>query len=94
MTKFSTKTLALAGAAIVVLATAVPATAQYLTTPNVYGQPQFGVTTTGPGGSWRTVPNVYGQPQFGTTTMGPGGQSCRTNPNVYGQPQFGSTTTC
>ena len=69
MTKFTVRTLILVGASIAALAPAIPATAQYHTTPNIYGQPQYGTTTTGPNGqSCRTTPNIYGQPQLGSTT--------------------------
>ena len=80
--------------AAVIAATAHVAVAQmYRTTPNIYGQPQFGTTTTGPGGMYHTTPNIYGNPSYGTTTTGPG-VNCRTTPNIIGQPQYGSTTSC
>ncbi len=81
-------------AATLLLSAAAPAMAQYYTTPNIYGQPQYGTTTTGPGGSWQTTPNIYGHPEFGTTSSGPNGQQCESTPNIYGQPQYGTTTTC
>jgi len=59
MTKFSVRTLILVGASSAAIAA----------TPNIYGQPQYGSTATGPSGqSCRTTPNIYGQPQFGSTT--------------------------
>ena len=76
-------------------AIAFPAMAQWHTTPNLYGQPQFGVTTTGPNGqTFHTEPQLYGHPEFGTTTTGPCNLHCTTTPQLYGQPPFGSTTTC
>lgn len=77
------------------LALGAPAMAQsYYSTPNIYGQPQYGYTTTGPSGSYYTTPNIYGHPEFGSTTTGPNGTSCHSTPNIYGQPQYGFTTTC
>lgn len=76
-------------------AIAFPAMAQWNTNPDIYGQPQFGVTTTGPHGQrFHTEPQIYGRPDLGTTTTGPNGVRCSTTPQIYGQPQFGSTTTC
>lgn len=70
------------------------AMAQYTTTPNIYGHPEFGTTTAGPGGTAYTRPNIYGSPQYGTTTTMPGGRTCSNRPNVYGHPEMGVTTTC
>ena len=89
----------LAGKGIALLVTAglacvAPARAQWTTEADIYGQPEFGTTTRGPGGSYRTEADIYGQPQFGTTTRGPNGSVCCTEAAIYGQPQFGTTTRC
>jgi hypothetical protein len=87
------KSIAFASAAAMLLAGT--AQAQYSTTPNIYGHPEFGTTTTGPNGNYQTMPNIYGHPEFGTTTTGgPSGRSCQTMPNIYGHPEQGVTTTC
>lgn len=85
--------------AAVVIAAAAPLAAHaqttYRTQANIYGEPQFGTTTTGSDGStYRTQANIYGQPQFGTTTTGSNGSHCRTDANIYGEPQYGTHTTC
>jgi hypothetical protein len=60
---------ALAAALALTLASPVSAMAQYTTTPNIYGQPQYGTTTTGPVGQrCETTPSVYGHPEYGMTT--------------------------
>ena len=87
------RTIAFAAAAVIAATAHVAVAQMYRTTPNIYGQPGYGTTTQGPGGTYRTTPNIYGNPGYGSTTTGPG-VNCRTMPNIYGQPQFGSTTTC
>jgi hypothetical protein len=47
---------------------AVPAPMHFNTVPNVYGAPQYGTTTTGPGIHCTSTPNVYGAPQYGFST--------------------------
>jgi hypothetical protein len=70
------------------------AMAQYSTNPNIYGHPEYGTTTTGPGGTWNTSPSIYGHPEFGTTSSGPNGRTCNSTPNIYGHPESGISTTC
>lgn len=78
-----------------VLAIPLPASADCTTHANIYGEPQYGTTTTcNDGARYETRPDIYGQPEFGTTTTGPNGTSCRTRPNIYGEPQYGTTTSC
>jgi hypothetical protein len=90
---FNGKVFVLAASMAAMLVTG--AQAQYTTTPNIYGHPEFGTTTTGPyGGQYRTMPNIYGHPEFGTTSTGPNGASCSTTANVYGHPELGVRTTC
>ena len=60
------KSLALIAA---LTAFALPAAAQYTTTPNIYGSPEYGSTTTGPDGfRCVTTPQIYGSPEYGSTT--------------------------
>lgn len=86
------KRLLMTSVAVALFAT--PVMAQYVTTPSIYGHPEYGTTTSGPGGVFVTTPNIYGHPEYGSTTTGPNGTSCHSSPNIYGQPQYGFTTTC
>ncbi len=56
----------ISAAALVALALATPAAAQFSTTPDIYGMPQFGTTTTTPYGTYHEAPVLYGQPQYGS----------------------------
>jgi hypothetical protein len=96
------KSLALAATLAASLVTA-GAQEQYTTSPLgftttrsdgtyvVTGSPEFGITATGPTGTYITIPYIYGDPGFGTITIGPKGTYTMT-PNVYGHPELGTTT--
>ena len=66
--------------------------AQYSTTPDNDGGPQYG--TTNQDRASATAPETYGTPDYGKATREPGGQICVTTPNLIGKPQYGTTTTC
>jgi hypothetical protein len=66
----------------------------YDTHNNIYGQPRYGSTTTGPDGDYKSNSIIFGQPKYGTETRTPDGRRCVTKDIIFGQPSYGQRTEC